>query len=400
MAVGSANASDAPTSLSEDAVPLLKAVEIARNHTGAEPLEAEREVEMGQAMYEIKLADKNGEEIKTIIDAQTGEVILSNHRSGHDNDHDDQLENALWLSGISNGKYLSLKEAVQQSESEFGGKLDYLISYSDKFFTEDGSNENNNKIWIWENHSMSKRYNKPIPFGWYAVEYSEGLKTGEVKPVKYFGKELVLFRTESGQASLLDAYCPHLGAHLGHGGIVKGESVSCPFHAWKFDGTGMLTDIPYAKRIPPKVKDKPCIRSYPVVERNQMIWAWYHPNESVAPMWEVDTIEEVGAEGWTEFQTFDWNIKSIIQETGENAADIAHFVTVHNVPFMPESEVEMKGHRRSTIFDAQTHAVEEDGSVNHTGDNLEAARLESYNVGPGQTYQKFMRLFEVVLMAT
>ncbi|WP_066015011.1 PepSY domain-containing protein [Endozoicomonas atrinae] len=123
MAIGSANAGDAPTSLSEDAVPLLKAVEIARNHTGAEPLEAEREVEMGQAVYEIKLADKNGEEIKTIIDAQSGEVILSNHRSGHDNDHDDQLENALWLSGISNGKYLSLKEAVQQSESEFGGKV-------------------------------------------------------------------------------------------------------------------------------------------------------------------------------------------------------------------------------------------------------------------------------------
>ena len=247
---------------------------------------------------------------------------------------------------------------------------------------------------------MSKRYNKPIPFGWYAVEYSEDLKVGEVKAVKYFGKELVLFRTESGEAALLDAYCPHLGAHLGHGGIVKGESVSCPFHAWKFDGTGMLTDIPYAKRIPPKVKDKPCIRSYPVVERNQMIWAWYHPKEEVAPMWEVDVIPEVGAEGWTEFRKFDWNIKSIIQETGENAADIAHFVTVHNVPFMPESEVEMKGHRRSTIFDAQTHAVEEDGSVNHTGDNLEAARLESYNVGPGQTYQKFMRLFEVVLMAT
>ncbi len=119
MTTGSANAGDAPKSLSEDAVPLLKAVEIARNHTGAEPLEAEREVEMGQAVYEIKLADKNGEEIKTIIDAQTGEVILS--RSRHD--HDDQLENALWLSGISNGKYLSLKQAVQQSESEFGGKV-------------------------------------------------------------------------------------------------------------------------------------------------------------------------------------------------------------------------------------------------------------------------------------
>ncbi|WP_257284737.1 PepSY domain-containing protein [Endozoicomonas sp. SESOKO1] len=120
MAAGSANAGDAPFSLNEDAVTLLKAVEIASNHTGAEPLEAEREVEMGQAVYEIKLADKNGEEIKTIIDAQTGEVIFSKQRTGHD---DDQLENALWLSGISSGKYLSLKEAVHQLESDFGGKV-------------------------------------------------------------------------------------------------------------------------------------------------------------------------------------------------------------------------------------------------------------------------------------
>ena len=35
---------------------------------------------------------------------------------------------------------------------------------------------------------------------------------------------------------MLDAYCPHLGAHLAEGGRVQGESVRCPFHAWEFDG--------------------------------------------------------------------------------------------------------------------------------------------------------------------
>lgn len=74
---------------------------------------------------------------------------------------------------------------------------------------------------------MHKRYDKPIPFGWYALEYSEDLQSGEVKPIQYFGRELVLFRTASGKASVLNAYCPHLGAHLGHGGVVKGESISC-----------------------------------------------------------------------------------------------------------------------------------------------------------------------------
>ncbi|AMO56751.1 Rieske 2Fe-2S domain-containing protein [Endozoicomonas montiporae] len=247
---------------------------------------------------------------------------------------------------------------------------------------------------------MSKsRYDKPIPYGWYAVEYSNKLEKGEVKPLSYFGRELVLFRTESGKASMLDAYCPHLGAHLGHGGIVKGESVSCPFHAWKFDGNGMCTDVPYAKRTPPKVKDKQCIRHYEVVERNEMIWAWYHPYDA-APLFEVEVIPEIGAEGWTDMDTYEWTIPTIIQETGENAADLAHFVTVHGRPTVPDGVVTLEGHRRCTMFDSEANKVQQDGSVEHGKGGFETAKLESYSIGPGQTYQRFSRLFDIVMMAT
>ncbi|MCA9575200.1 MAG: Rieske 2Fe-2S domain-containing protein, partial [Myxococcales bacterium] len=82
---------------------------------------------------------------------------------------------------------------------------------------------------------MQNRYYTPgIPIGWFQVEYTDQLKAGDVKPLKYFGKDLVLYRTESGEAVMLDAFCPHLGAHLGHGGKVKGENIECPFHAWQF----------------------------------------------------------------------------------------------------------------------------------------------------------------------
>ena len=56
-----------------------------------------------------------------------------------------------------------------------------------------------------------------IPNCWFHVSYSDELKLGEVKPVHYFGRDLVLFRGEDGKAVCLDAYCPHLGAHLGVG---------------------------------------------------------------------------------------------------------------------------------------------------------------------------------------
>lgn len=247
---------------------------------------------------------------------------------------------------------------------------------------------------------MEKRYDKPIPLGWYAVEYSDTLKAGDVKPLQYFGRELVLFRTESGEAAMLDAFCPHLGAHLGHGGIVKGESLSCPFHAWKFDGEGVCTDIPYAKRMPPKVADgKQAIGRYPVVERNQMIWAWYHP-EGAAPSWEVADFPELSSDEWTDIETFEWTINTIVQETGENAADIAHFVTVHDIPEMPEGVVTMDGPIRSTMMDSEQFALDENGNIDDTSGAMDATKLESYSYGPGQTFQKFSRMFDIVMMAT
>ena len=83
---------------------------------------------------------------------------------------------------------------------------------------------------------MAENFPFPIPASWYALTYSDELKTGEVLPVRLLNQQLVVFRDESGRAAVLDAFCPHLGAHFGHGGSVAGSRIRCPFHAWEFDG--------------------------------------------------------------------------------------------------------------------------------------------------------------------
>ena len=85
------------------------------------------------------------------------------------------------------------------------------------------------------------------PRGWFVIGVSAELGSGEVRPIKYFGRDMVLYRGESGSAIVHDAFCPHLGAHLGHGGTVVGESIQCPFHAWRFDETGKCVDVPNAE---------------------------------------------------------------------------------------------------------------------------------------------------------
>ena len=54
-----------------------------------------------------------------------------------------------------------------------------------------------------------------MPMGWFQVLYSHELAIGDAIPVEYFGQELVVFRTEAGEAKVVDAFCPHMGAHLG-----------------------------------------------------------------------------------------------------------------------------------------------------------------------------------------
>lgn len=242
---------------------------------------------------------------------------------------------------------------------------------------------------------MNKRYPMPIPHGWYAVAYSDELAVGESRPVRYFGKDLVLFRTESGRASLLDAYCPHLGAHLGYGihentgrgGGVEGESIVCPFHAWKFNGDGECTDVPYAKNMPPKVKGTRCLTSYPVTETNQVIWAWYHPAGD-EPHWEVIDHEEANSDEWAPLQRYEWHISTHPQEMAENAADPAHFRYVHRTANMPEWETTYEGPRSRGVQRAKmpTPRGEVDGAI------------YTNSMGPGQGFTKFEGIADTFLM--
>ncbi|MEE4659523.1 MAG: Rieske 2Fe-2S domain-containing protein, partial [Halieaceae bacterium] len=58
----------------------------------------------------------------------------------------------------------------------------------------------------------------PIPVGWYVVEMSDSINPGEIKTIQVFDQEWVMFRGEDGTVGVSDPFCPHLGAHLGHGG--------------------------------------------------------------------------------------------------------------------------------------------------------------------------------------
>jgi nitrite reductase/ring-hydroxylating ferredoxin subunit len=165
----------------------------------------------------------------------------------------------------------------------------------------------------------------PHPDGWYQVGYSNTLAVDDVQPRRYFGEELVLFRAEDGTAQLFDAFCAHLGAHLGHGGHVEGNCIRCPFHSWKYDVTGECVEIPYATRIPKGA----AVRAWAVRETSGIIYAWYSSTDT-APSWEPPSLAEHDQDGWVGYDCHHFVLPSIPQEVVENIFDVAHGQYVHD----------------------------------------------------------------------
>lgn len=185
-----------------------------------------------------------------------------------------------------------------------------------------------------------RRYSfPPYPDGWFRVAYSDELARGAVLPLDYFGRELVLYRDEAGAPHLLDAHCPHLGAHLGYGGTVEGTAIRCPFHAWLWDGDGRCIDIPYCDRIPRGAVTRP----WTVDERNGLVMAWHHAAGD-APAYELPTLDAVGDDGWTPMEVRKWTVRARWLDMNENAVDQVHFVYVHGTSTQPETEASIDGH--------------------------------------------------------
>ncbi|MDA1343878.1 MAG: Rieske (2Fe-2S) protein [Proteobacteria bacterium] len=103
---------------------------------------------------------------------------------------------------------------------------------------------------------------------WYPVLESRELKRKSLG-VERFEWRLVFWRLSNGQAHAHLDRCPHLGAALS-GGKVQNNRLTCPFHGFAFDGTGLCKHIPSLGRagnIPKGIT----LTSFPLQKQHQFI---------------------------------------------------------------------------------------------------------------------------------
>jgi len=201
------------------------------------------------------------------------------------------------------------------------------------------------------------------PRGWFCIGANYEFTSVPVK-LDYFGTSLVAYRgANSGEVHVLDAYCPHMGANLA-GGAVVGDSVICPFHAWSWGSDGFCNRIPYASKIPAKAR----IRSWPVMEENELVFLWHDPDGG--PPIEAQRIPreaEIYDENWTPWVIRRIPVQSNCRELIDNMADKAHFIPVHGAEEITFFQNISEGHTYTQLMKGSSMGGTMDSKATYYG---------------------------------
>lgn len=179
--------------------------------------------------------------------------------------------------------------------------------------------------------ASTKRYMRPPPqyaHDWFSPLRSSEVVAGKITNFNFMGHELIAFRDAAGQAVVLDAQCPHFGAHRGVGGRMVDGCVRCPFHGLHFDGKGQCVkgDFVADPRHLRHVKSAP----WTVREAAASIFIWHGPDRE-RPARPLRFAEPGFFDGWSAPVT---NAGRRLAPTNlffptENIIDIQHFYAVH-----------------------------------------------------------------------
>jgi vanillate O-demethylase monooxygenase subunit len=157
---------------------------------------------------------------------------------------------------------------------------------------------------------------------WYVAAWAD--EVGEQLLARRICNEpIVLFRDKSGKVAALEDRCCHRAAPL-HCGQVVQQGLQCGYHGMIFDGTGQCVNIPWQDRIPARAR----VRSYPVVERDALIWIWMGTPDKPDVTRIVDFPYHNDPSNWPH-KHYTIHLKANYLLMVDNLMDLTHLAYVH-----------------------------------------------------------------------
>ena len=157
---------------------------------------------------------------------------------------------------------------------------------------------------------------------WYVAAWDYELIDGQLIARTLLEQPVVLYKGDNGRPVALDDRCAHRGARLSNGRL-EGDCVRCMYHGLKFDASGKCVQIPGQDNIPPKLG----VRSYPVLERDHLVWIWMGDPALADPAKILDFpyLRDPAWRGKPDYMHYKANYLLIV----DNLSDFAHLAFVH-----------------------------------------------------------------------
>ena len=169
---------------------------------------------------------------------------------------------------------------------------------------------------------------------------------------------------------------------------MEGDSIRCPYHAWRFGPDGKCNDIPYHDG---PIPAKACVVSWTVEERYGCVWMW-HDEEGGEPEYDLPDLK---AE-WQDQAWVNWKIdhlgelNSHPQEIIDNMADSPHLGPIHGSTLV---------YFENEVID---HVVVQRQGGGHktlaSGNTL--LETDTWYTGPGILLSRLTGFYEAVMLIT
>ena len=141
-------------------------------------------------------------------------------------------------------------------------------------------------------------------------------------PRTILDRPLVAFRTPSGEAVVLEDFCPHRGLPLSKG-KVEGDAIRCGYHGMLVGRDGACRSMPGQ----PHIGRLKGVRGFPVLEKFGYLWVWAGEPERADPA-RLPPLPWGPASNWT-YGGGVYRIACSYQLLIDNLMDLTHETYVH-----------------------------------------------------------------------
>lgn len=139
--------------------------------------------------------------------------------------------------------------------------------------------------------------------------------------VRLLGEDYVIWRDRGGLARAAPDRCPHRGTRLSLGDVIDG-ALRCPYHGWRFDGSGRCTAIPALPDFVPGEAQR--LASVGVQEVYGLLWLCPARPDATPPVFAAEADP-----GLRKLTAGPYDVATSAPRIVENFLDMAHFGFVH-----------------------------------------------------------------------